>query len=255
MQNALIVALFLFAVVAFIARRMIKNEDLEGGANIAGILSTMIALGLLFTRPAPGSDEPVSPGPASSLAPSSTPALPTDTLTPTLDLPTPTATLTSTATVTPTLTATATETVTSTATQPPIEINVTKSSSRPNRNVILTVETIEIRPNNRMRWFISFWNQTDKFVSMEFGWGERYSYLADEYGTRYDILSMEPSGFIASHVDASTKLSGWLEFELPTRDARNFKLYLEQQSFGLHQLYYEGPVEIYVPVSLSPLTQ
>jgi hypothetical protein len=90
---------------------------------------------------------------------------------------------------------------------------------------------------------------------MEFGWGERYSYVADEYGTRYDILSMEPSGFIALHVDAGTKLSGWLEFNLPNNDARNFKLYLELASFGLHQLYYEGPVEIYVPVPLSPFAQ
>jgi hypothetical protein len=143
-------------------------------------------------------------------------------------------------------------TVTSDQVVKSISINKTKNSSNYDGQVILTLEKIETLANNRMRWYLSFFNHTDRDASMEFSDEDRYSNVVDELGTRYLILSQEPAGFIASYAPAGTKISGWIEFDLPTNGAKTFKLSLERWTFGSQQLTYDTPLEISLSDPLYP---
>lgn len=121
-----------------------------------------------------------------------------------------------------------------------VEINVSKNSDNYDGNVIFTVERIEILANNKMKWYVSFWNKTGGDAGLAFA-GDR-SYIVDEFGIKYKILSMSPSNFIDSGVQAGVQLPGWLEFDVPENDAKEFSLYLVQWSFGSNQLKLNDPL-------------
>lgn len=120
-----------------------------------------------------------------------------------------------------------------------IEINVSVNSDNYDGNVIITLENIEICAS-RMKWHISFWNKTSSDAGLAFA--EDRSYVVDEFGVQYKILSSSPSNFIDSGVKAGIRLSGWLEFYVPENNAKEFSLYLYQWSFGSNQLKRKNPI-------------
>jgi hypothetical protein len=122
-----------------------------------------------------------------------------------------------------------------------IEIDVSKNSDNYDGNVIVTLEKIELCANNKMKWHISFWNKTDQDAGLAFG--EDKSYVVDEFGVQYKILSSSPSNFIDSGVRAGIRLTGWLEFYTPENNAKEFSLHLVQWSFGSNQLKLNDPLE------------
>jgi hypothetical protein len=130
-----------------------------------------------------------------------------------------------------------------------VEVNVSKSSANYGGEVDLIVDKIELLANGRMRWHISFWNHTDNYASLAFG--EDKSYVSDEEGNQYEILAMEPSEFIDSGVPAGVRLRGWLEFNSPQGDTRNFQLHMRRWTYGSQQLSYENPLEITLDSPLS----
>jgi hypothetical protein len=247
MQILIAVLLVILALVLFVFKKWLPNEALERAANVSGIIATAAGIVVLAFYTA-------SLGSRAEPTPLATVDIPTATSLLEIPSETPPATASPvlpSATWTPSATLTATEAPPSaTPTATPIEINVSRSSTNYDGKVILTVERIEVRLNNRMRWYISFWNTDNRAASMAFG--ESESYVADEYGMLYEILAMEPSNFIGAGVRAQVKSQGWLEFEIPTSDARNFQLFLVRWSFGSHQLRYDGPLEVSLPVPLHP---
>ncbi len=121
-----------------------------------------------------------------------------------------------------------------------VEINISKNSDNYDGNVIITLERIEVLANNKMKWYVSFWNKTDGDAGLAFA-GDK-SYVVDEFGIKYKILSMSPSNFIDSGVQAGVQLPGWLEFNVPENDAKEFSLHLVQWSFGSNQLKLNDPL-------------
>lgn len=133
-----------------------------------------------------------------------------------------------------------------------VEINLTMNSTNYDGKVIFTLEKIDVLGNQRMRWYVSFWNQDDSYASMAFGWDAPYSYAVDEFGTKYSILAMQPSEFIATGIPAGTKSSGWLEFDAPANQATSFKLFLVRYTFGSHQVRYDNPLEFSLNEPIVP---
>lgn len=120
-----------------------------------------------------------------------------------------------------------------------VEITVSVNSDNYDGNVIITLEKIEICAN-KMKWHISFWNKTNGDAGLAFA--EDRSYIVDEFGAQYKILSSSPSNFIDSGVKAGVQLSGWLEFYTPENNAKEFSLYLYQWSYGASQVKRKAPL-------------
>lgn len=129
------------------------------------------------------------------------------------------------------------------------EINISVNSDNYDGNVIITLEKIEVCAN-KMKWYISFWNKTSGDAGLAFA--EDRSYVVDEFGIQYKILSSSPSNFIDSGVKAGVRLSGWLEFSTPENNAKEFSLYLTQWSFGSNQLKRKAPLTFSL---IEPLAQ
>lgn len=129
------------------------------------------------------------------------------------------------------------------------EINVSVNSDNFSGNVIITLEKIDVCGSN-MKWYISFWNKTSDNAGLAFA--EDRSYVVDEFGTRYNILSSSPSNFIDSSVQAGIRLSGWLEFDTPENNAKEFSLYLVQWSFGSTQVKRQEPITFSLTSPLAP---
>ncbi|MCB0094244.1 MAG: hypothetical protein KDE46_00935 [Caldilineaceae bacterium] len=129
-----------------------------------------------------------------------------------------------------------------------IVVDASIRSANYENEIYLIVDEIEILSNGRMRWHISLWNKTDTNASTAFG--EDRSYVTDELGTNYSILAMSPSGYLNSGLRAGVRARGTLDFNAPTPGAKEFKLYLVLYSYGSQQLWFDGPVEVFLD---SPL--
>ncbi len=110
-------------------------------------------------------------------------------------------------------------------------LNKTLESDIPNFSSTLT--KVEFRDSGHMRWYIDFWNQTDKDYRLAFYLEQ--SYIVDENGHRYKVLSHntgEPIGFYQETIQVGVKVSQWFEFESPQNGAKNFKLTFVGLGYG-----------------------
>ena len=104
-----------------------------------------------------------------------------------------------------------------------ISINETHRSW--NANTDLIVESIEILPDNTMKWNLVFWNR-DANNNMGVGFTYNQSYLIDEFGKKYLILTdsegRSPDDPYSVDLPPNAKVHHSLVFPAPIGEAKTF---------------------------------
>ncbi|MBL8097728.1 MAG: hypothetical protein JNK81_01010 [Anaerolineales bacterium] len=110
-----------------------------------------------------------------------------------------------------------------------------RQSTATNFNV--RVAKIELRPNNKMRWYFEFWNQNDKEIL--FGLDQSKIVLADEFGNQYDVLdgTTFPNKVFEKTIAAGVKYEHWLDFNAPINNAKSFFVTLVSSNYYWHPNY------------------
>lgn len=103
-----------------------------------------------------------------------------------------------------------------------VEINQTQYGD--NTKVEMTVRSVEILPDNTMRWDFSFWNKSNDDVNIGFDYSRVY--LADEFGNRYEVLGDSFSSNTASGlvipVEIGVRIDHSIIFPAPKNGAKKF---------------------------------
>lgn len=112
------------------------------------------------------------------------------------------------------------------------EINKKQDSDEP--GVSMTVVSVELLPDNRMRWNLLFENTSTSDSDINI-WNRR-TLLTDEFGNQYavirDAVDVSPTGSFNQDLRAGQKIKHWLEFEAPKEGATEFVFALESGNNG-----------------------
>ncbi len=207
-------------------------------ASIAAIIGTCIAIIALI--PAFGQWIPTLDDTPSTVEVSPTITYAIETSIPSETLPIPS----STDLPTPTLPATPTPEV---ATQVIFENGEFRNTT--SDDFTFRVAKIELNPNGKMRWYLDFWNKSNKDVL--YGLDYSNTVLADEFGNQYDIqdASTYPNKTFEKSVAAGVRDDLWIDFDAPINNAQKFRMTLTPANSYWHPHY--GLLEIIVTYDTS----
>ncbi|MDZ7705385.1 MAG: hypothetical protein U5L04_12995 [Trueperaceae bacterium] len=111
------------------------------------------------------------------------------------------------------------------------------------RDVVFLVDRVEILPNDRMRWYVGFFNRSNSNYRVGFDTGR--SYLTDEAGNAYPLLD---SSYVTNEsLRAGVRRDYWLELPAPRGQADEFTVRLFSDSSAVFSAVTVPTFELTLP--------
>jgi hypothetical protein len=106
-------------------------------------------------------------------------------------------------------------------------INVDQTQRSWTNKIDLIVRSVEILPDNTMKWNLTFWNQ-DPQSDISIGFDYSQTFLSDEFGNKYEIVSDSahtgPKDLFSAKIEPEVRLEHTIIFPSPRDGAKVFKL-------------------------------